>query len=242
MPVFRSLIYTSVKPRNRVLMDSQVDLGYDKSCFIIAVLNMNSSALSINYGVGTHDVLACAGAGIGFGCALWSFAPPLAAVAGGYLAFAMLLIAVIDARRFIIPDFLSLPLVPIGIAVSAGLAPQNMEYVVFERIGAAAVAGIALYAVRWIYQRLRKIEGLGLGDVKLAAAAGAWVGFGSLGMTLLLATCAALASTLYRQYLNDPPSIGLQTRVPFGSFIAPSTIMMWSVVLWYSQAGWLQAL
>ena len=77
---------------------------------------------------------------------------------------------------------------------------------------------------------------------ELAAAAGAWVGFGSLGMTLLLATCAALASTLYRQYLNNPPSIGLQTRVPFGSFIAPSTIMIWSVVLWYSQAGWLQAL
>jgi len=39
---------------------------------------------------------------------------------------------------------------------------------------AACVAGL-LALLRWVYARIRKREGIGLGDVKLAAAVGAWL-------------------------------------------------------------------
>ncbi len=193
---------------------------------------MSTTEFHANYGVGYREVAVCALAGICHGFVLHLFAPPLAAAAGACLAAAMLLISLIDARRLIIPDILSLPLVPLGIAVAAGLAAEAWEQVMLWHTGAAAVAAGALYVVRWLYWQVRGVEGLGLGDVKLLAAAGAWVGFDTLSTTLLMASCAALAATLVRHGLSSAPPVHGQTRVPFGTFLAPSILIIWSAEQW----------
>src|SRR5258708_3091506 len=99
-------------------------------------------------------------------------APGAAGWFGAALALLMLAIAAIDARRFIIPD----PLNAAGLALGFVHAAVPGEGSVATALAEAALRGGALalmfLALRAFYMRLRGREGIGLGDVKLAAVAG----------------------------------------------------------------------
>lgn len=150
---------------------------------------------------------------------------------GGVLGFAMVLVSVIDRRMQLIPDVLSLPAVAAGLAAALIVGPDAGPATFFDHAAAALVAGGGFYAIRHAYRHWRGIEGLGLGDVKLAAAAGAWVGLDWLGMTLLLACIAALAATAVRAAFWRG-QIDTTTALPFGSFIAPSIVVAWLAARW----------
>jgi leader peptidase (prepilin peptidase) / N-methyltransferase len=174
------------------------------------------------------EVTACFIIGVLFAGFLFFVTPPLAALLAGYLVFTMALVVLIDYRHFIIPDVLSLPAVPLGLVASTSAFPAP---VLLDHVAAVLVAGSFLYAIRAIYRRVRGIEGLGLGDVKLAAAAGAWVGLEYLPMTCLLATCAALVAVLARSALTRASETTMTTAIPFGAFIAPAIVIMWTARL-----------
>ncbi len=137
------------------------------------------------------------------------------------LGWALLALAAIDWRDLVLPDELTLPLIPAGIAVAYFIAPGlPAEHLI------GAVAGFAVFvAVRWVYQRLRGREGLGLGDAKLLAAAGAWVGWVGLPSVVLTAATAALAVALARRLAGR--RVGLDQTVPFGSYLALATWIVW---------------
>ncbi len=61
-----------------------------------------------------------------------------------------------------------------------------------EAVYEGAVIGAVFWLLRRLYFALRKIQGLGLGDVKFLAAAGVWVGVSGLPMLLLVAALTAL--------------------------------------------------
>ena len=84
---------------------------------------------------------------------------------------------------------------------------------------AAATAGV-LAAIRGLHRRLCGIEGLGLGDVKLAAAIGAWLAAETIPFCFAVATAAALGFVL----LSGPRgrAIARTTRIPFGAFLCPA--------------------
>jgi leader peptidase (prepilin peptidase) / N-methyltransferase len=101
---------------------------------------------------------------------------------GVALAVILLMISAVDALTLRIPDLLSLPLIALGLAVgSAGQAT------LMDRLAGAALGFLVLTALAWGYRALRGREGLGLGDAKLLAAGGAWVGWQGLPTILLLA-------------------------------------------------------
>jgi leader peptidase (prepilin peptidase)/N-methyltransferase len=137
------------------------------------------------------------------------------------------MIAIIDAEDFIIPDVLSLPAIPAGLIAARLLDDPNSEYnVVFEHF-LAAIAGFALlYAVKQTYHWWRKREGLGLGDVKLASAAGAWTGLEGLSHVLLLACFVAMSYVAFVN-LRNPRSIDATTAFPFGVFLGPAIWIVW---------------
>lgn len=130
-------------------------------------------------------------------------------VAAG-LALVLALAALIDLKRMILPDYLTLPLIPLGWAISVPGAPDLTDRVIGSAAGFVAFAGIAA-----LYRRLRGRDGLGLGDAKLLAAAGAWVGWRDLPSVVLLAAVAALAWALATRRDPDLP-------LPFGPFLAAS--------------------
>lgn len=108
------------------------------------------------------------------------------------LAATLAAIAFIDARSRRIPDRLSLPLLACGLAWAwwEGATPWSSHL-----LGAAAgYASLAAFGEG--YFRLRGREGLGLGDAKLFAAGGAWLGWATLPLVLLIGTIGALVYAL----------------------------------------------
>ncbi len=131
------------------------------------------------------------------------------------LALVLTIAAVIDFRAMILPDLITLPLIPLGWAMAALRAPDLVDRLIGAAAGFAAFAAIA-----GLYRRLRGRDGLGLGDAKLLAAAGAWVGWAGLPSVVLLGSVASLAWALATRRDPDRP-------LPFGPFLAASFWIVW---------------
>jgi leader peptidase (prepilin peptidase)/N-methyltransferase len=128
------------------------------------------------------------------------------------LAWCLLVLAAVDALSFRLPDIITWPLVAGGFA--ALLPFGNLDQNLIDHLIGAAIGYGAFAMIRWSYRAVRGREGLGLGDAKLLAAAGAWLGWAPLPTVVLIA-CAggfvwfALAAWRHR----GKPSDG---RIPFG--------------------------
>ncbi|MGY3670683.1 prepilin peptidase (plasmid) [Marinovum sp. KMM 9989] len=134
------------------------------------------------------------------------------------LGWSLLALAVIDARHMILPDALTLPLIALGLGASLwlpGLPPG-------VHLAGAALGAASFWALRAVYFRLRHTEGLGLGDVKLFAAAGAWVGPGALASVLLIAGVSGLIFAALRARHRGPAG-----PVAFGPFLCAGTWLTW---------------
>ncbi len=155
--------------------------------------------------------------------AVWSLAvlPGWLAWAGSLLGWSLIALAVIDARHLLLPDALTLPLVPAGLAIAWFVDPAKLPG---HALGAAA-GFLALAAVGIVYRRLRGREGIGLGDAKLFAAAGAWVSWEGLPSTLLLAAAGALAGHLLGARLTGRRLEGRE--LPFGPYLAAALWLVW---------------
>jgi leader peptidase (prepilin peptidase)/N-methyltransferase len=86
-------------------------------------------------------------------------------------------------------------------------------------VRATATAG-ALLLLRWCYTWVRDREGLGLGDVKLAAAVGAWLPAASIPLCFALATCSALMAVALARIRGE--SINATAKLPLGAFLCPA--------------------
>ena len=136
-------------------------------------------------------------------------------------------IAYIDWRRHIIPDGLNMAALALGeIAAFAGDAEAPLAAVANAGLRAVVTAAVFLL-FREIYRRLRGGEGVGLGDVKLAAVAGAWLDWSVIPIAVALAAfsglLAAFVAAAARRRLPEPLA-----RLPFGAFFAPSIWLMWT--------------
>jgi leader peptidase (prepilin peptidase)/N-methyltransferase len=137
------------------------------------------------------------------------------------LGWTLLCLSALDLRYFLLPDFLTLPLIVAGILINSALDGElPVKY------GVGAVAGYAfVQLLRFAYRRLRSREGMGLGDAKLLAAAGAWVSWSGLPSVVLVASLLALVVVLIQSLRSkrlDP-----QQRVPFGAFLSAGLWMVW---------------
>ncbi len=129
----------------------------------------------------------------------WLFGFTLAGVAGAVLAAAAVILALTDLEHRLLPDEVTLG----GAALGLSLAALRGFHPFLESVlGAAAGAG-TLYLVRVVYRAVRGVEGMGLGDVKMAAMAGAFSGAAGVLLTFFLASTAGalfgLLSTILRQ-------------------------------------------
>jgi leader peptidase (prepilin peptidase)/N-methyltransferase len=179
-------------------------------------------------GLAKWEAIGCAVSGIVAALACSRFMPPEIALLSGYLFSTAAAITIIDYRIFIIPDSLSIPAIPVGVIASlAPVDPQFYPEAAAYSLAGAAVGGGSFYLIRSSYRYLRGFEGLGMGDVKLAAAAGAWVGIEGLPLVLLAATAAAVSAVAVRHVGGRAKEITRVTPVPFGSFLAPALWVIW---------------
>lgn len=147
--------------------------------------------------------------------------PPDQMVPGFVLGSVLLLLTATDITHLVLPDRLTLPLIPAGIAVAAAVRPDQ----VYDSVIGALAGFCSLYLVACVYQRMRGRAGLGFGDVKLFAAAGAWVGWQELPTVMMIAAASGLA---YALWLYGRFGAGrLQAEIPFGPFLAAGLWIVW---------------
>ena len=163
------------------------------------------------------DYVACLAAA-GLSAALLPL--PLAAFVAG-LGVLAVLIAIVDLDRYVIPDAAVLAMLMLGFMLAAVEGTGNLAAALANAGLRAAVTGGALYLLRAAYRRLAGIDGLGLGDVKLAAAAGPWLMWPTLPFAVAVAAVAALLTVGARAALLRE-RMHLKQELPFGAFLAPA--------------------
>ena len=132
----------------------------------------------------------------------------------------------IDAEIQILPDVVDLPGIAVGISIGAfGLgniypAITVSASIVDALIGALAGAGI-IVAVIAAYWLVRRVEGMGQGDIKMLAMIGAGLGWRAVPGVLLL---AAVCGTVIGVPIALRSDRGMQLPLPFGVFLGLATL------------------
>ena len=137
-----------------------------------------------------------------------------------YFVFIAVLIVVtfIDFDHRIIPDVITLP----GIPVFFGLSLLLPESDWIKSILGILVGGGSLLTVAWVYSLLTGKEGMGGGDIKLLAMAGALVGWKGVLFTIFVSSAAG---ALIGIILMLRTRKGLKLAVPFGPFISLGAVV-----------------
>ncbi len=143
-----------------------------------------------------------------------------AAVASAVLGALMIAGADVDARTLLLPDVVTWGAVSGGIIAAAALDPDDPWLAIAAAIARAAGTALALALLQWCYARLRTREGLGFGDVKLAAAVGAWLPLKTIPLCFGLASGGALVAVMLARLRGE--MVDASTKVPFGAFLCPA--------------------
>ena len=157
------------------------------------------------------------------GVAIWSayLFSGIALWASCGLGWTLIALAATDLKYFLLPDFLTLPLVVAGLLASAILDRNSLSGHVLGTI----LGYLFVRVLRVAYRTLRGREGMGLGDAKLLAAAGAWVSWQGLPSVLVIASVLGLAGVLVqslRGYRIHPAQ-----HIPFGAFLSTGLWLVW---------------
>lgn len=130
----------------------------------------------------------------------------------------MIALAWIDLEHYLLPDRITLP----GLVAGLVLQPWLPEVTLQSSLLAASVGGLALFLVSTLWWVWRKEEGMGLGDVKMLAMIGAFLGLAGAAVALFLAfLLGAVTGTILMASSRGGP----KTRLPFGTFLAGSALV-----------------
>ena len=129
------------------------------------------------------------------------------------LGWGLLALAWIDWEHQRLPDALTLPLVALGLVASWWGEPWGL----LDHAIGAVVGYVAFRLIALGYRAWRGRDGLGAGDAKLLAAAGAWVGWDRLDQVVLVGALAGIGMAVWRARSVRPPG---GTAVPFGPGLA----------------------
>jgi leader peptidase (prepilin peptidase)/N-methyltransferase len=134
----------------------------------------------------------------------------------------------IDLEIQILPDAIDLPGIAIGLVIGAthlgALYPDlTLSSTLLESVAGAAAGGGILLAIALLYKLLRKVEGMGLGDVKMMAMIGAVMGWEAILPILLVASIVGAITGIA---LATRSEHGMQLALPFGVFLGLAALVM----------------
>ena len=128
-----------------------------------------------------------------------------------------IIIFFIDLKHFIIPNVLTFPLMIIGFIKSFD---PNLNKAIFPNYINSLIGGFVGYSIIWLiiyfYKKIRKKEGMGLGDAKLMAAIGFWFGWVSIPIVIFISSFVAL---IFAVPSLIKKSLQMSSEIPFGPYI-----------------------
>jgi leader peptidase (prepilin peptidase)/N-methyltransferase len=145
------------------------------------------------------------------------------------LGTALIVLFMIDLEHQLLPNAITLPGIAIGLALSfvTPVGPVNS-------ILGILVGGGVLYAIAAGYYLVRKEEGMGMGDVKMLAMVGAFLGWPAVVLTLVLSSFAgAVIGVLILVWQRGD----MRYALPYGTFLAVATFVAMlggePIIAWY---------
>ena len=139
------------------------------------------------------------------------------------LSIFFIIIFFIDLKHFIIPNVLTFPLMFIGFLKSFD---PNLNQTIFPNYINSLIGGLFGYSIIWLiiffYKKVRKKEGMGLGDAKLMAVIGFWFGWISIPFTIFISSTVALIIVI-PSLINQ--SRKMSSEIPFGPYIIIGCIL-----------------
>jgi leader peptidase (prepilin peptidase)/N-methyltransferase len=133
----------------------------------------------------------------------------------------LLIIFFTDFKYFLIFDSITLPMAAIGIVITAfSLNPFNIR--ILDSIFGALIGYALIFSIRWVYFKIKKVEGMGLGDAKLFLALGAWLGFQSL---LFILFVSSLLGSIYGYAYIFIAKKNKNVEIAYGCFIILAVVL-----------------
>ncbi len=152
----------------------------------------------------------------------YRFGPSLQTVAGLIFTWVLIALTLIDLKKQLLPDDITLPLLWGGILLSF--------YDVFTNLNDSVIGAIAGYLILWsvyqLFKLLTKKEGMGFGDFKLLAALGAWLGYSYLPQIILVSSVVGSIIGITMIVVGKNKQ---QQPIPFGPYLAAAG---WIALLW----------
>jgi leader peptidase (prepilin peptidase)/N-methyltransferase len=162
------------------------------------------------------------------GVVAWQFGATWLALAFLVLTWSLISLTMIDFDHQLLPDNITLPLLWLGLLVNA-LLPETTVSATDAVLG-AIIGYMSLWSLYWVFKMLTGKEGMGYGDFKLLAALGAWMGWQSLLLIVILSSLVGaivgIALLLFRGQDRNIP-------IPFGPYLAGAGFiaMLWGDAL-----------
>jgi leader peptidase (prepilin peptidase)/N-methyltransferase len=147
-----------------------------------------------------------------FAGAWWYYGPQLLLASRLILGCALIVLFAIDLEHHLLPNVITLPGVVVGLLFSVFTEPGWQASLIGILVG-----GGVLFGVAEAYYRVRHEEGLGMGDVKMLAMIGAFLGWKLALLTLMM---ASLCGTIIGVLLIVTKRGGMKYALPFGTFLA----------------------
>ena len=160
---------------------------------------------------------------ISFVSIYYFFGLTLAALLLLILSIFFIIIFFIDLKHFIIPNELTFPLMIIGFIKSFD---PNLNQTIFPNYINSLIGGVFGYLIIWLiiffYKKVRKKEGMGLGDAKLMSVIGFWFGWVSIPFVIFISSAVALILVI-PSLINQ--SRKMSSEIPFGPYIIIGCIL-----------------
>jgi len=147
----------------------------------------------------------------------YAFGPTAMLVPRLVFGCALIVLFMIDLEHQILPDVITLPGIVIGLALSVALPPGPLMSLLGILLG-----GGVLWAIAELWFRLRNVEAMGFGDVKMLAMVGAWLGVKMVVMTFVL---SSMMGGMVGVALIASRRADMATRVPFGTMLAVAALI-----------------
>ena len=131
-------------------------------------------------------------------------------------ACAMVVLFAIDLEHQILPNEITLPGIVVGFLCSLAVPPGWQSSLVGMLVG-----GLFPFLIAEAYLRIRGHEGMGMGDFKMLAMVGAFLGWPLVWVTLIV---ACILGVVIGGGVLLISRRGMSTRIPFGTFIAVAAL------------------
>jgi leader peptidase (prepilin peptidase)/N-methyltransferase len=168
-----------------------------------------------------------------FALGWWYYGPGTLLAARLLFGCALIVLFAIDLEHQLLPNAITLPGIIVGFLFSLVVAPGWMASLI-----GIVVGGGVLYLIAEGYYRLRHEEGLGMGDVKMLAMIGAFLGW---KLTLVALMFASVSGSIIGIGLIAARRGSMNYALPFGTFLAIGAavsatlgqpILTWYLNLW----------